>query len=231
MSWLGRILYADSDEHFRDFVAASLRRFGLLAVGVDTAAQLMSALGREPAGLVIIDEHLPDASGTTLCAHVRSRVATPIVFTSHTDSVDLRVRALQLGADDAVLKPFDPRELAARIEAVMRRGQAGAAQQRVLLGAWTLDIAARRLVGSDGRQRSLTAVEYRLLSVLLRRPNQPMSRDELSVAMRGLPLGPLDRYVDNLVSKLRRKLDDPVDAPQLIKTFRGEGYVLSLPQP
>ena len=189
----------------------------------------MSRLDRPGGSLLVIDEQLPDLSGTSVCAQVRSRTALPIVLTTPRGSVEQLVRALEVGADDALVKPFDPRELAARIRAVLRRMQPAA--QRVAgplhLGRWRLDIEQRVLLAGS-TLRHLTPMEFRLLQALLNRANQPVDRDTLAMAVRRVPLAPLDRYIDNLVCKLRHKLDDTGPTPQLIKTFRGGGYVLCL---
>lgn len=108
----------------------------------------------------------------------------------------------------------------------MRRGQVGPTHQRLRIGPWTLDVVGRVLTAPAASPRRLSSAEFLLLSELMRHPNRMLSRDHLSRAVRGLAAGPLDRYIDNLVSKLRRKLDDIGDEPELIRTFRGEGYVL-----
>lgn len=228
MDWQLEIVYAEADAHFMSYVCGSLGPCGIRCTPVDSAASLMSRLDLPGGSLIVIDEQLPDASGTSICSQVRRRSTLPIVLTVPRGNVDLLVRGLEVGVDDALAKPFDPRELAARIRAVLRRKKALAQRTEPLqLGRWTLDIDLRQLSDGDER-RDLTGMEFRLLQVLLRHANQPVDRDTLAMAVRRMPLAPLDRYIDNLVCKVRQKLDDNGPAPSLIKTFRGEGYVLCL---
>jgi len=235
LSWRGTALLAEADDRQRQRLIEGLRPCGVSATGVLTATALMSALEATAArpDVVIVDAGLPDATAMAVCAHLRARPGVdgqlPIVLTGDAWSSAARIQALELGADEVLAKPLEPRELAARIRGLMRRSGAAGQAVAVTLGAWRLDPVLRRLSAQGRGHRSLTGGEFRLLQVLLRQPGQVLSRHELSLQVRGVEAGPLDRYVDNLVAKLRRKLDDVETAEgALIRTVRGLGYAIDL---
>jgi DNA-binding response OmpR family regulator len=162
-----------------------------------------------------------------------------VIVTGRGDAVD-KVVGLELGADDYITKPFDLRELVARIKAVLRRIEPAAAANgassapnqpstKLRFAQWELDLAARRLSGPQGREVPLTTGEFELLSAFVRHPGRVLSRDQLLEQTRGRPAGPFDRTIDVQVGRLRRKLDDNADDPQIIKSVRGAGYILVPP--
>lgn len=235
LSWRGTALLAEADDRQRQRLIEGLRPCGVSTTGVASAAALMAALGAgtERPDVVIIDAALPDATALAVCAHLRARPGAeghlPIVLTADDWGSAARIQALELGADEVLAKPLEPRELAARIRGLMRRSGAGGQAPAVTLGAWRLDPVLRRLSAQGRGHRSLTGGEFKLLQVLLRQPGRVLSRHELSLQVRGVEAGPLDRYVDNLVAKLRRKLDDVETAEgALIRTVRGLGYAIDL---
>ncbi len=183
--------------------------------------------------LVVLDLMLPGESGLDFAKWLRAQGDVPIVMlTAMADETD-RIVGLELGADDYLSKPFNPRELLARVRAVLRRasGEAGAPSaapaKSIRFGGWTLEPSRRRLLNPDGAEVPLTGGEYELLQVLVERPNRVLTRDMLMDLLRGRQAGPFDRAIDVAVSRLRRKLEDDGRNPSLIKTVRGGGYVLA----
>ena len=180
---------------------------------------------------------LPGEPGLDLARWLRSQGpgegGVPIVMLTAMSEETDRIVGLELGADDYVAKPFNPRELVARIRAVLRRasGEAGAGKEppakSVRFAGWTLEPGRRRLLNPDGAEVPLTGGEYELLQVLVERPNRVLTRDMLMDLLRGRQAGPFDRAIDVAVSRLRRKLEDDGRNPSLIKTVRGGGYVLA----
>jgi two-component system OmpR family response regulator len=182
---------------------------------------------------VVLDLMLPGESGLDLAKWLRQQGEVPIVMLTAMGEETDRIVGLELGADDYVSKPFNPRELLARIRAVLRRANANTdiAKQpptkAIRFAGWTLETGRRRLLNPDGAEVALTGGEYELLQVLVERPNRVLTRDMLMDLLRGRQAGPFDRAIDVAVSRLRRKLEDDGRNPNLIKTVRGGGYVLA----
>ncbi len=195
-------------------------------VGDGRRGQEEALTGRYDA--VLLDLMLPGKDGLEVCREIRARSDVPIVvLTARGEEAD-RVMGLELGADDYLAKPFSPRELLARIRAVVRRakGRAGPARDLVRVGALVVDPAARR-VTLRGREVPLTGYEFALLEALARRAGRVLSREQLMELARGSADEAFDRTVDVHVSRLRQKLGDDPKRPRLIKTIRGAGYVLA----
>jgi two-component system OmpR family response regulator len=228
------ILVVDDDREIRDLLSKFLERQGMRVTAARDAkeARRLWPLGRYH--LVVLDLMLPGESGLDLARWLRGEAAVPIVMlTAMAEETD-RIVGLELGADDYLGKPFNPRELLARIRAVLRRasGEAGAAAKEppskaIRFAGWVLEPARRRLLNPDGAEVPLTGGEYDLLQVLVERPNRVLTRDMLMDLLRGRQAGPFDRAIDVAVSRLRRKLEDDGRNPSLIKTVRGGGYVLA----
>ena len=227
------ILVVDDDREIRALLSRFLERQGMRVTAARDAkeARRLWPLGRYH--LVVLDLMLPGESGLDLARWLRGEAAVPIVMlTAMAEETD-RIVGLELGADDYLGKPFNPRELLARIRAVLRRasGEAGAAKEppsrSVRFAGWVLEPARRRLLSPDGAEVALTGGEYELLQVLVERPNRVLTRDMLMDLLRGRQAGPFDRAIDVAVSRLRRKLEDDGRNPSLIKTVRGGGYVLA----
>lgn len=186
--------------------------------------------------LIVLDIMMPGDDGFTLCKEIRARSRIPIIMlTAGSDETD-RIIGLELGADDYVGKPFNPRELLARIKAVLRRYEEGAehrtgldGQQRLRFGCWTLDVTNRELTSPEGDVQSLNGADYNLLQLFLSRPGEVLSRDDLSLHLRGRDASPFDRSIDVQISRLRGRLNDDGKSPQVIKTVRGAGYILTVP--
>jgi len=229
------ILVVDDDREIRDLLSKFLERQGMRVTAARDAkdARRLWPLGRYH--LVVLDLMLPGESGLDLARWLRAEAGgVPIVMlTAMAEETD-RIVGLELGADDYLGKPFNPRELLARIRAVLRRasGEAGAAAKEpaskaIRFAGWVLEPARRRLLSPDGAEVPLTGGEYELLLVLVERPNRVLTRDMLMDLLRGRQAGPFDRAIDVAVSRLRRKLEDDGRNPSLIKTVRGGGYVLA----
>jgi two-component system OmpR family response regulator len=191
-------------------------------------------LDRTHIDLLVLDLMLPGEDGLTLCRELRSRSQLPIIMlTARGEDVD-RIVGLELGADDYVAKPFNPRELLGRIKAVLRRAAHAPRDpspetvRGFSFGGWRLDTVTRTLKNSDGREVALSGAEYRLLAVLLGAGNRVLTRAQLTELLRGRDADPFDRSIDVRVSRLRQILGDDARAPQIIKTVYGEGYVIGI---
>lgn len=227
------ILVVDDDREIRDLLSRFLERQGMRISAARDAreARKLWPLGRYH--LVVLDLMMPGESGLDFARWLRSQGDVPIVMLTAMGEETDRIVGLELGADDYVAKPFNPRELLARIRAVLRRAHGeGAAQKEpppksIRFAGWTLEPARRRLLDPGGAEVALTGGEYELLLVLLERSNRVLTRDMLMDLLRGRQAGPFDRAIDVAVSRLRRKLEDDGRNPSLIKTVRGGGYVLA----
>lgn len=225
------ILVVDDDAEIRALLRDYLERNGLRATAVADGRGMRAALDTGHFDLVVLDLMLPGEDGLTLCRELRARSNLPVIMlTARTEETD-RIVGLEMGADDYVPKPFNPRELLARIKAVLRRTQAlppvpdRPEARHLRFAGWTLDLARRQLVSPAGVVVPLSGGEYRLLKIFLDHPNRVLSRDQLLDLARGREALPFDRSIDVQVGRLRRRLAD--EAAALIQTVRGEGYVLA----
>jgi two-component system, OmpR family, response regulator len=231
---MDRLALIDDDDELRGLAAAHLRDNGFELAEFNRAAALLSAWAPARFDLFVVDIVMPGEDGLTLLRRLRERGerAPILMLSARSDETD-RVVGLEIGADDYLAKPFSPRELVARVRALLRRsrmapqlGRSGAVS-RISFGPWTLDTVARQLEQEGRPVLSLSGIEYKLLTYLLEQPGRVCSRDEICEALRGHEVDPSDRSIDLLMSKLRRKLGDDARQQQWIKTVRGEGYVLS----
>jgi two-component system OmpR family response regulator len=229
------LLVIDDDHEIRDLLTRFMEKNGFRITAVRDAREARRAWTRGAFQLVVLDLMLPGESGLDLARWLRDQEDVPIVMLSAMGDDTDRIIGLELGADDYIAKPFNPRELMARIRAVMRRAtdtqdnpRSGERIARPLrFAGWTLEPARRRLLNPEGVEVPLTGGEYDLLFALLERANRVLTRDMLLDLLRGRQAGPFDRAIDVAVSRLRRKLDDQGGGAQLIKTVRGGGYVLA----
>ncbi|MFZ1326853.1 MAG: response regulator [Candidatus Contendobacter sp.] len=225
------ILIVDDDPGLRELLADYLGRHGFAVSGVNDGRGLWAALERDSVDLVILDLMLPGDDGLVLCRTLRARSPIPIIMlTARGDDTD-RIVGLEMGADDYLPKPFNPRELLARIKSILRRSRSAPTDpgeaRRFQFAGWTLDVDAHQLVAPDGVVVALGASDYRLLRVFLDHPQRVLHRDQLLDWTQGREAAPFDRSIDVQVSRLRRRLrDDPREAI-LIKTVRNEGYILT----
>jgi len=228
------ILIVDDDAEIRQLLGSYLLKNGLKVTAAADGRAMWQALDAARVDLIVLDLMLPGEDGLTLCRKLRVKSDIPVIMlTARGDETD-RIVGLEMGADDYLPKPFSARELLARIKVILRRARSlpdnlrpeGA--RRIGFAGWTLDTAQRHLVSAEGVVTALSGAEYRLLRIFLSHPNRVLNRDQLVDLTQGKQADPLDRSIDVQVSRLRHRLgDDPRD-PCLIKTVRGEGYVLAV---
>jgi OmpR family response regulator RpaB len=217
------ILMVDDDVDLNALVTEYLARFGHRLVTATTAARGMAELRRERPDLVILDIMLPDTDGLSLCREIRSESDVPIIMLTARGEVADRVLGLELGADDYLSKPFEPRELVARIQSVIRRSVSRESHDVLVSDSLRLEKQTRR-VSLDGNDLDLTTMEFELLMVLMESHGRVLSRNRLLERLRGMDADVYDRSIDMLVSRLRDKLGDDSHAPRFIKTVRLTGY-------
>ena len=220
------ILIVDDDLEIRQLLARYLSEQGFQVTTAESGSKMSQALAKRAPDLVVLDVMLEDASGLDLCRALRSKSTTPIILlTALKEDID-RIVGLEFGADDYVSKPFNPRELLARIRAVLRRstqGQAQPTQLTYLFEGFQAEVDTRRVFNSNRVEVPLTAAEFDLLLVFLQRPGRVLSRDHLLDLTHGKDAASYDRSIDVLISRLRRKLGD-TGRLGLLKTLRNGGY-------
>jgi two-component system OmpR family response regulator len=223
------ILIVDDDEAIRNLLHEFLKKRGLHVSVARDNEEMQGVLSRTPIDLLILDVMLPGKSGMEICRDIRAYSRIPIIMlTAITETTD-RVVGLEMGADDYISKPFDPRELLARIKAVLRRidpsGQDKRLQPQIYkFSGWTMDCARRRLVSPDAVRVELTTAEFNLLETLVKSGQRMLSRDQLQELAGSNSAYGYDRSIDILISRLRRKMEDDSRSPKLILTIRGGGY-------
>lgn len=222
------VIVVDDDHSVRDALCEYLSNQGYSVRGAADAREMDRQLSEAPADLIVLDLMLPGEDGLSICRRLAGD-GQPVLMLSALGSTVDRVVGLELGASDYLAKPFDPRELLARVRAVLRRG--GAAEtaggpRRLVFEAWTLDIDDRLLLSPDGDVVALTARDHRLLRIFLDRPRRLLSRDQLLDLLDENGADAFDRSIDLAVSRLRRKLGS---AARFIETVRGEGYRFAIP--
>jgi two-component system, OmpR family, response regulator len=229
MSTMVSILIVDDDAQIRQLLREYLTGFGMSVEAVADGIAMNEALGTGNFDLIILDLMLPGEDGLTLCRNLRTKSNIPILMlTARGEAMD-RVVGLEIGADDYIVKPFEPRELVARINTILRRSRgdreiANKPKQAAFMG-WHLNYILRHLVSPDELVIPLSNAEFRLLAVLVEHPNRVLSRDFLLDEARGRNMDMFDRSIDILISRVRQKLNDDPRTPTLIKTVRGEGYI------
>ena len=229
------ILVVDDDRELRGLLAEYLQKQGYRVTAVADGKAMRTAVGASRPDVIVLDVMLPGEDGFSLCRDLRARSNIPIIMlTARGDETD-RIVGLELGADDYLPKPFNPRELSARIKSVLRRARSLPENLRpepaesFRFAGWTLDLATRNLLSPDGVVVPLSGTEFRLLRVFLEHPHRVLTRDQLVDLMLSREAGPFDRAIDVQVSRLRQRLRDDAREPRIIKTVRGEGYVLAAP--
>ncbi len=229
-----RILIVDDDPELRKLLRDYLGRSGYGVEAVADGTAMRRAIEAQQPDLVILDLMLPGEDGLVLCRALRAAPGTAalpiLMLTARGEETD-RIVGLEMGADDYLPKPFNPRELLARVRSILRRteesvARASAARALVFAG-WLLDLGARHLVGADGIALPLSNGEFKLLRALAEQAFRVLTRDQLMDVLAGREAGPFDRSVDVMVHRLRRRLGDDAREPQLIKTVRSEGYMLA----
>jgi two-component system OmpR family response regulator len=237
MELSGRILIVEDDTSVREMLAEYLGTHGYEVAQADRGAAMRETVEKSLPDVVLLDVNLPGEDGFTLARFLRERYDVGIIMVTGSADVADRVAGLEVGADDYVVKPFDLRELRARVKSVMRRMQAHPATvpapdapaampaSRVRVGTRVLDLASRQLFATDGREIPLTGMEFDLLKVFLERPNQVLNRDQLLTLTRNREWEPFDRSIDIRIARVRRKIEGDPEHPQAIRTVRGTGYM------
>ena len=234
MSSQDHVLVVDDDAEIRDLLSEYLRKNGYRVTAVAEGKGMWSAL--ESGGridIVVLDLMLPGEDGLMLCRNLRARSDVPVIMLTARGEETDRIVGLEMGADDYLAKPFSPRELLARIKSILRRARTLPENLKpddaraLRFAGWTLDLATRNLRSPAGVVVALSATEYKLLRIFLAHPNRVLNRDQLIDLMLSRDASPFDRSIDVQVSRLRHRLGDNPKEPAIIKTVRGEGYVLS----
>ena len=228
-----KILIVDDDPEIRELLSDYLDRNGFITSTAADGIEMREKIRHTQFDLVILDLMMPGDDGLTLCRDLRSHSNLPVIMlTARGDETD-RIVGLEMGADDYLPKPFSPRELQARIKAVLRRTENPATTtpkepDRLEFAGWQLDLKARHLISPDGVIIALSGGEYRLLNIFLERPQHVLSRDQLMELIQGREAMPYDRSIDVQVSRLRQRLNEDARTPTIIKTVRGQGYVFTV---
>jgi two-component system OmpR family response regulator len=240
MDAIGRVLLVDDDPAVRAMLSEYLSTHGLEVASADCGAAMIEALARGVPDVVLLDLRLPGEDGLTLLRYLRQHHAVGVLIVTGAGEVVDRVVGLEMGADDYIAKPFEPRELLARIRSVMRRmvplaagvetattSSAGVARSEamVAVGDCRLDLRAHRLFDAAGEELMLTTMEFELLKAFVERPNQVLSRDQLLTLTRNREWEPFDRSIDIRIARLRRKIEPDPERPRLIRTVRSAGYM------
>ena len=224
------ILVVDDEPDVRDVLHDYFVAHGYAVVGAESADAARTAAARDAIDLALIDIHMPGEDGLSLARHLRERYAkiAIIMLTSASTVID-RIVGLEMGADDYVPKPFDPRELVARVKSVLRRtsaaGRAEIGAERVRIGRCVLDVAGHRLVDEGGGEVAMSPLEFDLLKALAEHPNRALSRERILNLTQRRDWDPFDRSVDLRIMRLRKKVEPDPEHPRFIRTVRNEGYV------
>jgi two-component system phosphate regulon response regulator OmpR len=233
----GRILIVEDDRAVREMLVEYLDSHGYEVAAADSGDAMREAVERTLPDVVLLDVRLPGEDGLTLARFLREHYDVGIIMVTGAADVVDRVAGLEVGADDYVTKPFDPRELRARVKSVLRRLQAQPREDAppprtklVPVGGCRLDLASHQLVDGNGVEIPITGMEFDLLRVFVERPNQVLSRDQLLTLTRNREWEPFDRSIDIRIARLRRKIEPDPERPQAIRTVRGAGYMYVPPR-
>ena len=222
-----RVLVVDDDPAIRNMLAEYLGQHGYEVALASSGAAMRAELERAAPAVVLLDIGLPGEDGLTLARYLRERHDLGIIMVTGAGDVVDRVAGLEVGADDYIAKPFDPRELRARLKSVLRRIEVKkfTPTMRVSIGRCFLDLKSRTLCDAKGREIPITSMEFDLLKALVEHPNQVLSRDQLLTMTRNREWEPFDRSIDIRITRLRRKLEEDPAHPRAIRTVRGAGYM------
>jgi two-component system phosphate regulon response regulator OmpR len=224
-----RVLVVDDDPSVRRMLTEYLSAHGYEVREAASGEAMRAELARAAPAVVLLDIGLPGEDGLTLARYLRERHDVGIIMVTGAGDVVDRVAGLEVGADDYIAKPFDPRELRARLKSVLRRlekkSEKRTSSAKVSVGRCLLDMKSRRLTDAKGREVAITAMEFELLKALIEHPNQVLSRDRLLTLTRNRDWEPFDRSIDIRITRLRRKVEDDPAHPRTIRTVRGAGYM------
>lgn len=227
------ILVVDDHREIRDAIARFMGEHGFRVSTAPDGHHMRKALDKSRIDLIVLDLMLPGEDGLTLCRELRAISNIPVVMLTAMGEETDRIVGLEMGADDYIAKPFSPRELLARVRAVLRRAQSLPERGRLVdepvvrFAGWTFNIARRELETADSTVVSLSTGEFNLLHVFVRHPGRVLTRDQLLDLTQGREAAPFDRSIDTQVSRLRRKIEEDPKDPKLIKTVWGGGYVFT----
>ena len=228
------VLIVEDARDIREPLARYMREHGYRVTTAADAANARKVMKAAAIDLVVLDIMMPGEDGLSLCRAIRESTQIPVILlTARGEEVD-RIIGLEMGADDYIPKPFSPRELIARVAAVLRRTQALPPRQqpptaaRIRFVEWTLDTGQRELIGADGVAMPLSSGEFRLLTALLERPKIALTRNQLLDLTKGRDADLFDRSIDNHVSRLRKKIEPDPKNPRYIKTVWGGGYIFAM---
>jgi len=225
-----QILVVDDDQSIRELLSEYLSKVGFNVISAEDGIAMTDCLTKNQPDLIILDVMLPGEDGFVLCQRIRKTSTVPIIMlTANSDEMD-RVLGLEIGADDYIAKPFSPRELLARIKALLRRStflqeDCSVKPRFIKFADWTLDTLQHRLTHQTGQLFSLTGADYQLLTLLIENPNTPITRDQICQKLHGRKAFANERAIDVHLSRLRQHLNDDAKHPKIIKTVRGAGYV------
>jgi two-component system, OmpR family, response regulator len=228
------ILLVEDDAEIGELISRYLRANQFEVSAVRDGAAMDAALAKRRFELVLLDLNLPGEDGLSICRRLRASKNLPIIIvTAQGEDVD-KIIGLEMGADDYVAKPFNPRELLARIKSVLRRASAspedadaGEKMQIYRFSGWRINISSREVIAPAGTKVAMTGAEFDLLHALCEHPNRVLTRDQLINLTHGPTAGPFERSIDTLISRLRQKIEVDAKSPRLIQTVRSEGYMLS----
>jgi two-component system OmpR family response regulator len=224
------ILVVDDDSQVRNLLGRFLRENGYRVTGARDGREMHETLTAAVIDLIILDLMLPGTSGIDLCRDLRTSSSVPVIMLTAKGEDTDRIVGLEVGADDYLPKPFNPRELLARVRAALRRASMGPPREAhggrtVTFAGWTLDMLRREVTSPAGVVVDLSGGEYDVLIALVEHPNRILSREQLLELARNRTSNPFDRSIDVQISRIRRKLENDASAPPLIKTVRGAGYI------
>jgi two-component system, OmpR family, response regulator len=234
----GCVLIVEDDRDIREMVAEYLAGHGYQVHQAESGSDMREAIERSLPDVVLLDVRLPGEDGLTLARYLRERYDVGIIMVTAASDVVDRVVGLEVGADDYITKPFDPRELLARLKSVTRRLQSRApepatrkvAEQRVAVGRCFLDVSSHRLLDARGQEVPITAMEFDLLKIFADHPNQVLTRDRILTLTRNREWEPFDRSIDIRIARLRRKVEANPQEPRTLRTVRGAGYMFVTPR-
>jgi len=227
------ILIVEDDREIRNMVLRFLQKHGFRVSAADSARAMDKILAAARIDLMILDIMLPGEDGLSICRRIRVESSMPVIMLTASGEPTARVVGLEMGADDYIAKPFDPYELLARIKAVLRRANAmpaimqAAAPAIMRFSGWQLNTVGRELVNPENSRVILTSAEFDLLAAFCHHAQRTLTRDQLLDLTQGRAGAPLDRSIDILVSRIRRKIERDSRYPELIKTVRSGGYIFT----
>jgi two-component system OmpR family response regulator len=225
------ILIVEDDRQTRDLIVRYLHEHSFAVHAATNGREMDRHLSQNRIDLIVLDLMLPGEDGLSLCRRLRASSQVPILMlTAKSEEID-RIVGLEIGADDYLGKPFNPRELLARIRAILRRKgsepQDGDGARRFHFSGWTLDVGLRQVLSPEGARIAITGAEFDLLHALCLRPGRVLSRDQLLDLTQGRAAGPFERSIDVLVSRIRQKIERDPRNPEIIRTIRSGGYLFA----